>query len=267
MSMTQLLFDYTVHVFDGSVDATGGEKAEASVTRFSNYVLPNLPPRTLDRVILAGHRNKAQFVVENDGADAFDGQSDTTGSLDAHVGVALRYAVGGKEAAIAACRACRAAVNECSSRAADSARRISRRVGRRTGRCRRDLHRVCGLEKKKQHDKEGRASRSDNRAETLHNGDPQQRLRRCDGLEDGWVSAHVDLFAAVVSQCSICACRRRNHAEEVRLSVVRGRSTDVVDVSALRVHLIILVRRIGGVVVVVAVVGLGKDVKGRVEAE
>eukprot|EP00965_Chrysotila_dentata_P125395 4146104-Pleurochrysis_carterae.AAC.1 len=38
------------------------------------------------------------------------------------LGFALRDAVGGKEAAIAACRACIAAVNECNSRAADIAR-------------------------------------------------------------------------------------------------------------------------------------------------
>eukprot|EP00965_Chrysotila_dentata_P145182 4795045-Pleurochrysis_carterae.AAC.1 len=47
---------------------------------------------------------------------------------------------------------------------------------------------------------------------------------------------------------------------------VRGRGRSVVVVSGNRVHLS-LVRRIDGVVVVVAVVVLGEDVEGRVEAE
>eukprot|EP00965_Chrysotila_dentata_P086911 2868480-Pleurochrysis_carterae.AAC.1 len=67
-----------------------------------------------------------------------------------------------------------------------------------------------------------------------------------------WVSAHVDLVAPVVGPRSVCACRRRDNAEEVRMPVIRGRSRSVDDVSANRVHLS-LVRRIGGVVVVVAV--------------
>eukprot|EP00965_Chrysotila_dentata_P087778 2898481-Pleurochrysis_carterae.AAC.1 len=46
----------------------------------------------------------------------------------------------------------------------------------------------------------------------------------------------------------MCACRRRDDAEDVRMPVVRGRSRSVVDVSGNRVHLS-LVRRIGGVVV------------------
>eukprot|EP00965_Chrysotila_dentata_P122583 4051391-Pleurochrysis_carterae.AAC.1 len=59
----------------------------------------------------------------NDGADEFDGQSFTVNSFDAHVGVVLRDAVGGKEAAIGACRPCRATVNKYSSRAANGASR------------------------------------------------------------------------------------------------------------------------------------------------
>eukprot|EP00965_Chrysotila_dentata_P081767 2699283-Pleurochrysis_carterae.AAC.1 len=52
---------------------------------------------------------------------------------------------------------CRAAVNECNSRAADGVRR-NRRVGRRSGcSCGEDWHRACGLEKKKQDEKEGQA--------------------------------------------------------------------------------------------------------------
>eukprot|EP00965_Chrysotila_dentata_P136350 4509029-Pleurochrysis_carterae.AAC.1 len=51
-----------------------------------------------------------------------------------------------------------------------------------------------------------------------------QRLRGCDGLAHGWVSAHVDLVAAVVDPHSVCACIRRNDAKEVRLPVVRGRT-------------------------------------------
>eukprot|EP00965_Chrysotila_dentata_P093517 3089532-Pleurochrysis_carterae.AAC.1 len=79
-----------------------------------------------------------------------NGQSDAVGNFDAHhVRVALRYAVGRKEAAIAACRACRATVNKCSSRAADGARR-SRRVGHRSSRYGNDWHRACGLEKKEE---------------------------------------------------------------------------------------------------------------------
>eukprot|EP00965_Chrysotila_dentata_P018189 605059-Pleurochrysis_carterae.AAC.1 len=69
-------------------------------------------------------------------------------------------AVGREEAAIAACRACRAAINECNSRAAAYAGEgRSRRAGRRSGGvCGDDWHRICGLEKKKQVEKEGRAS-------------------------------------------------------------------------------------------------------------
>eukprot|EP00965_Chrysotila_dentata_P106408 3514449-Pleurochrysis_carterae.AAC.1 len=77
--------------------------------------------------------------------------------FDAHVGVALRDVVGRKEVEVAACRAFRAAVNEFNSRAADSARQ-NHRVGRRSGRCRRAWHRACGLEKKKQDEKDGRLS-------------------------------------------------------------------------------------------------------------
>eukprot|EP00965_Chrysotila_dentata_P003789 124172-Pleurochrysis_carterae.AAC.1 len=61
MSVTQVLFD-TAYVFDGSVDAIDGEIAEASVDKIfelpieSPIELPNLPPHTLDRVSLAGHR-------------------------------------------------------------------------------------------------------------------------------------------------------------------------------------------------------------------
>eukprot|EP00965_Chrysotila_dentata_P039926 1326188-Pleurochrysis_carterae.AAC.1 len=57
MSVTQLLFD-TAYVFDESVDAIDGEMVEASVEKiFELHIeLPNLPPCTLDHVILAGHR-------------------------------------------------------------------------------------------------------------------------------------------------------------------------------------------------------------------
>eukprot|EP00965_Chrysotila_dentata_P011514 376842-Pleurochrysis_carterae.AAC.1 len=57
MSMTQVLF-YTAYVFDRSVDAIDGEIAEASVDKvFELHIeLNNLPPRSLDQVILAGHR-------------------------------------------------------------------------------------------------------------------------------------------------------------------------------------------------------------------
>eukprot|EP00965_Chrysotila_dentata_P187296 6172039-Pleurochrysis_carterae.AAC.1 len=102
--------------------------------------------------------------------------SDAVGNFDAHIGVALRDAVGRKEAAIAAYHACRAAVNKCNSRVANSARQ-NRRLGRRSGRCKRDWHWVCGLKKKKQDEKEGRSSSSDNRAQALHDGDAQRRLR------------------------------------------------------------------------------------------
>eukprot|EP00965_Chrysotila_dentata_P123913 4096032-Pleurochrysis_carterae.AAC.1 len=57
MSVTQLLFD-TAYVFDGNVDAIDKEMAEASVDKIFGLPieLPKLPPRTLDQVILAGHR-------------------------------------------------------------------------------------------------------------------------------------------------------------------------------------------------------------------
>eukprot|EP00965_Chrysotila_dentata_P127894 4229522-Pleurochrysis_carterae.AAC.1 len=55
-----------------------------------------------DASVVVFRKYKAQLVV----------QSHTVSNFDAHVRVALREdAVGGEEAAIAACRACRAAVN------------------------------------------------------------------------------------------------------------------------------------------------------------
>eukprot|EP00965_Chrysotila_dentata_P096843 3200671-Pleurochrysis_carterae.AAC.1 len=66
--MTQVLFD-TAYVFDGSVDAIEGEMAEASVNKiFEVHIeLPNLPPRTLDRVILASHRVHEGVRSKRDG--------------------------------------------------------------------------------------------------------------------------------------------------------------------------------------------------------
>eukprot|EP00965_Chrysotila_dentata_P165846 5475356-Pleurochrysis_carterae.AAC.1 len=68
MSVTQLPFD-TAHVFDGSVDANDGEMAEASVDKIFKLPieLTNSPPRTLDRVILAGHRVHECVKSERDG--------------------------------------------------------------------------------------------------------------------------------------------------------------------------------------------------------
>eukprot|EP00965_Chrysotila_dentata_P062055 2056359-Pleurochrysis_carterae.AAC.1 len=63
----------------------------------------------------------------------------------------------------------------------------NRRVGRRSGcSCWDDRHRACGLEKKKQGEKEGRSSGSDDCLEALHDGDAQRWLRGCDGLEHSW---------------------------------------------------------------------------------
>eukprot|EP00965_Chrysotila_dentata_P025615 851127-Pleurochrysis_carterae.AAC.1 len=57
-----------------------------------------------------------------------------------------RGAVGREESAIAACRACRAAVNKCNSKAAADGEGQSRRVGRRSGCiCGDDWHRACDL--------------------------------------------------------------------------------------------------------------------------
>eukprot|EP00965_Chrysotila_dentata_P037513 1247842-Pleurochrysis_carterae.AAC.1 len=68
MSVTQVLFD-TAYVYDGSVDMIDGEMAEASVDKsFELHIeLPNVPPRTLDRVILAGHRVHEGVRSERDG--------------------------------------------------------------------------------------------------------------------------------------------------------------------------------------------------------
>eukprot|EP00965_Chrysotila_dentata_P066130 2189463-Pleurochrysis_carterae.AAC.1 len=68
MSMTQLLLD-TAYVFDESVDAIDGEMAEASVYKiFELHIeLPNLPPRTLNRVILANHRVHEGLRSKRDG--------------------------------------------------------------------------------------------------------------------------------------------------------------------------------------------------------
>eukprot|EP00965_Chrysotila_dentata_P051901 1723044-Pleurochrysis_carterae.AAC.1 len=69
MSVTQLLYFDTANVFDGSVDAVNGEMAEASVDKIFELQikLPNLPPRTLDRVIIAGHRVHEGVRSERDG--------------------------------------------------------------------------------------------------------------------------------------------------------------------------------------------------------
>eukprot|EP00965_Chrysotila_dentata_P199681 6179534-Pleurochrysis_carterae.AAC.2 len=148
--------------------------AEASLDKI--FGLPNLPPRTFDRVVLVGNHvhegvrnkrdgDKAQFAVQV-GADSFNlalehglsrekcgaearplecvaqlkqrllgriiaaaianitcGAAHGNGTdLIYRAEDALRIAVGGKEAAIAAGRACRAAFNECNSRAADGVR-------------------------------------------------------------------------------------------------------------------------------------------------
>eukprot|EP00965_Chrysotila_dentata_P104377 3446726-Pleurochrysis_carterae.AAC.1 len=93
----------------------------------------------------------------------------------------------------------------------------------------------------------------------------RRRLRPCDGAAHGGVNAHVDVVA-VVGPCSMCARRRRDDAKEVRSSVIRRRSKIVVEISSHSVHLS-LAGRIGGVVVAVAVIVLGEDVEGRVEAE
>eukprot|EP00965_Chrysotila_dentata_P186377 6153800-Pleurochrysis_carterae.AAC.2 len=77
MSVTQLLFN-TAHVFDKSGDAIDGEMAEPSANKIFEFPIkmPNLPPRTLDRVILAGHhvhegvRNERNGVVRGVLADA-----------------------------------------------------------------------------------------------------------------------------------------------------------------------------------------------------
>eukprot|EP00965_Chrysotila_dentata_P105221 3475262-Pleurochrysis_carterae.AAC.1 len=64
MSAVKLPLNAT-HVVDGSVDAIDGGMAEASVDKI--FELPNLPPRTLDRVILAGHRVQNCISGERDG--------------------------------------------------------------------------------------------------------------------------------------------------------------------------------------------------------
>eukprot|EP00965_Chrysotila_dentata_P079606 2625106-Pleurochrysis_carterae.AAC.1 len=111
---------------------------------------------------------------------------------------------------MAACRACRAAVHECNSRATNSARQNCR-AGRRSRRCRRDWHRVCGLEKKKQDNKEGRSSGSHDCANALHDGDAQRRSRPCDGAAHGGVSAYVI---------------RASHSRRSRRSMQRVRSQE-----------------------------------------
>eukprot|EP00965_Chrysotila_dentata_P110491 3650863-Pleurochrysis_carterae.AAC.4 len=71
--------------------------------------------------------------------------------------------------------------------------------GRRSGTCRRDWHRVCDLGKKKQHEREDRASSSNTARRPCMMAMPiYRRLRGCDGLEHGWISAHVDFIAAIV---------------------------------------------------------------------
>eukprot|EP00965_Chrysotila_dentata_P006186 202131-Pleurochrysis_carterae.AAC.1 len=67
MSVAQLLFDAAC-VFDGSVGAIDGEMAEASVDKMIelHIELTNLPPRTLGRVILAGHRVHEGIRSERD---------------------------------------------------------------------------------------------------------------------------------------------------------------------------------------------------------
>eukprot|EP00965_Chrysotila_dentata_P040299 1337471-Pleurochrysis_carterae.AAC.1 len=54
-----------MHVADGSVNAIHGETAKASVDKILE--LPNIPPPTLDRVILAGHRVHENISGERGG--------------------------------------------------------------------------------------------------------------------------------------------------------------------------------------------------------
>eukprot|EP00965_Chrysotila_dentata_P098461 3254747-Pleurochrysis_carterae.AAC.1 len=64
LNVAKLPFN-AMQVIDGSVDAIDGEMAKASVNKI--FDLPNLPPRTLDRVILAGHRLHERVRSERDG--------------------------------------------------------------------------------------------------------------------------------------------------------------------------------------------------------
>eukprot|EP00965_Chrysotila_dentata_P099207 3280519-Pleurochrysis_carterae.AAC.1 len=64
-----------------------------------------LKQRLLGRVVAVAIANITCGNAQDDGADEFNGQSDTVGNFDAHVGVTLRDAVGREEAAVAACRA------------------------------------------------------------------------------------------------------------------------------------------------------------------
>eukprot|EP00965_Chrysotila_dentata_P173366 5722850-Pleurochrysis_carterae.AAC.1 len=69
-------------------------------------------------------------------------------------------------------------------------------------------------------------------------------------------SVHMtDLVAAVViGPRGVCACKRRNDAEEVRLPLVRGRGRRVDDVNGHSIYLS-LAGKVGGVIVVEVAVG------------
>eukprot|EP00965_Chrysotila_dentata_P121312 4011093-Pleurochrysis_carterae.AAC.1 len=71
-----------------------------------------LKQRLLGRVVAVAIGNITRGNAQDDGADELDGQSHTVSNFAAHARVALRCAVGREEYAIAACRACRAAVNK-----------------------------------------------------------------------------------------------------------------------------------------------------------
>eukprot|EP00965_Chrysotila_dentata_P083060 2740175-Pleurochrysis_carterae.AAC.1 len=58
--MAQLLFN-AAYVIDGGVDAIDGEMAEACVDKV--FKTPNLPPRTLDHVIVAGGHRADNLVA------------------------------------------------------------------------------------------------------------------------------------------------------------------------------------------------------------
>eukprot|EP00965_Chrysotila_dentata_P073033 2413871-Pleurochrysis_carterae.AAC.2 len=85
--------------------------------------------------------------AKNYRADKLDRQSHAVGNFDAHVGLALRDAVGGVEDAIAACRVSGTTINECHSRNANSAS-WKRRVGHGRG-CRDDWHCVGAVKEDK----------------------------------------------------------------------------------------------------------------------
>eukprot|EP00965_Chrysotila_dentata_P204316 6182261-Pleurochrysis_carterae.AAC.1 len=157
--------------------------------------------------------------AKNARADKLGRQSHAVGNFDAHVRPALRDAVGGEEAAIAACCASGSIINESHSRSASSAS-WKRIVGHCRG-CSDDWHCVGALKEDKKYKEQCRTGSGKHCTKAVHKGDARQDCCWRDDVVDVGVFAHIDILK-LVGPSSVRVGLRWNDAEEVGLPVVVG---------------------------------------------